>query len=471
MNAETTTVGANESAVSTGRRRWRGVWLAVVVGIVLGGLGGVLGYTLVRPTWSSTGIIHIRPWTSPVVRPSELTGELRSYQSYVSAQMAVLRSQDVIDAALKSPEWVKCKRPVESDEAWQDFLGSLHASFSGDEMVRVTFTDPDKVACVAAVTGVIKAYNERYLDKERADQERNQHTLEDFRDTFERERNDKRTRIHQIALLHGTDDLRPIHQDMQIRLNQKRSERDRIVYKLKLADRSAMSSAPRAMSATMPSTRLGIQGKTVAGEPVAARKLGRDMTVRDIALVDQRMRQLHDEYQDADMRINDLLDGKGESHPLVRESRSSQRARWQAMERYAEQWRQTSANTWFGGDEVGADPVATFVQQLKEAKQEYDEEILALEKQIKEIGLPMLEIERLRSEEREKDRQLAEVVARLETFRTESKATPRVTIMSLGDRPVLKDHRSFISSVGAACGLLLGMSLVAIFRIFRRVLR
>ncbi len=451
-----------------GRYHW-----AVLLGLVLGSGGGYYGYTTAKkPTWSSTGTIHIRPWTTPVVRPSELTGDMRSYQSYVLAQVAFLRSQDVIDAALKSPEWNAVNRPVVLDEAYQEFMGSLQVSAGGDEMVRVTFTDPDKQACTAAVTGVIKAYNERYLLKEKDEQDKNLRTLEVFRDTFEKERNDKRKEIHDIAVRCGTDDLRPVHADMQIRLNQKQSERDRIVYKLKLADRIAMSPTPRAMSTTMPSKQPGIQGKTAAGELMPPPKLGRDMTVSDIALVDQRMRQLYDEYGDAEIRVSIDLEKKGENHPLIKEARSSQRARWQSIERYAEKWRQSHANTPYGGEELDPDPTAISVRQLKDAKQEYEEDIAALEKEIKKINEPMLAIERLRSEEREKDRQLAEVVARLEIFRTESKATPRVSIVSLGDRPVpLKDPRPKTAVTFGMGGFGLGVAFVIFLSLLDRRMR
>src|SRR5947208_1911072 len=72
-------------------------WLAILLAMLLGGAGAVLGFFIPHQTFSSTGMIQIKP----VIRQSlDLTGQggqMPGFESFVSAQIILLRSQRVVD--------------------------------------------------------------------------------------------------------------------------------------------------------------------------------------------------------------------------------------------------------------------------------------------------------------------------------------------------------------------------------------
>jgi hypothetical protein len=455
MTTETERTGADNGTTPVRRGRGRGVWIAVVIVVVLGGAGGILGYHLARPLWSSTGMILIRPYIAPLLRPSELTGNMPDYQSFVLAQVALLRQQPVIDNALRTPEWRALNRPGTSDDVWQDFLASLHISTGSDEMVRVTFTDPDPAACTAAVKGVLTAYKAFYLEKEERQQQDKINTLDAMRIACTSERDAKREAIRFIAREFATDDLRPVVQAKQAILTQLEFELSQIDAKL---------DGLGAMPSTLPSIQPAVEGQAGTGEPRVARKLPKDMTVSDIVLLDPMMRLLWNEWQDGEEELSTLLQGKGPNHPQMKELHDRQEARRLAIERYAEQWRQGVANAGKGDIEVGIDPATIARRQLERARKQTQDRIQLLQRVVKNMGLTMLEIDQLRAEEREKDKNLAEVVDRIDTLRSESKAAGRVEILPFGDRPVLTDQRPRFAGMGAGAGLFLGVCLAAILR-------
>jgi hypothetical protein len=287
-----------------------------------------------------------------LLRPSELTGPLRNYESYRRAQVSLLKQQRVIDIALVSPEWRALNRAATGDQA-RDFLHHLRVvAPAHDEIIRVTFTDRDPKACAAAVKGVLRAYSAIYVEREQLEQEERVKQLSAIRISIASERDAKREAIRSIAREFGTDDLRPIHQARQSALTQLEVELRQIEAKLAGAD----------------------------AEPAAAR------------------------------------------------------------------------------------------QQLEASRKRYQELIQSLQSECKVLGLKMLDIERLRQEEKEKDASVAEVARRIETLQTEAKAAGRIEVVSWGEPPELHDgRRPLFSAIGGAAGLLLGMALAtAVRRVCRR---
>ncbi|MGA2496509.1 MAG: AAA family ATPase [Tepidisphaeraceae bacterium] len=451
--------------------RGRYIW-AILLGLVLGGGGAYLGFIIRKPIWSATGVVQIRANPGYVLRPFEDSGFMNAFEAFRQTQASLLKQQRVVEMVIQSPAWRALNRPGTIDEVYQDFLLNLDVvTPPGTEMVLVVFKDPDTNACVAAVKGILAAYSAIYLENEEREQEEKLAKLDGMRVAIKSERDAKADAIRAIARDFGTDDLRPIHQAKQASLSQIENELHR--YDAQLAE-LAVADKPT----TQPTTQPVVDGQTPVDIQKLAMKPFKDWTVGDITMVDPKMSQLWNDLQEAELRREFVSQNKGPKHPMVMEWDATIKARRQAVERYAEQWRTSPVNTASlllsklgtgGTGLVVPDPTGSRRRQLEASRKQYLELIQPLEKEAKTIGLKMIEIEQLRQEEKDKDTALAEVVRRIETLRTEGKAAGRVRIVSNGDRPVrAKDPRLQFAVLLGMCGFGLGAGFFVMLGLFDR---
>src|SRR5438105_1620676 len=192
--------------------RGRYIW-ALVLGIILGVIGGFAGYKSAEPLWTCSGMVQVKMDRDVVLSNSPENQNTQSPEAIKETQIALMRSQRIINAAMISADWTALKRPL-TDDSISDFMKKLVINSQGrSEIINVTFTDPDSAAASAAVKGLLTAYNAVYIEAENTAEKMKREKLEYRRKELVSIRDMARNEIENIANISvGADDLRAVHQ-------------------------------------------------------------------------------------------------------------------------------------------------------------------------------------------------------------------------------------------------------------------
>jgi len=420
MAAQTSTL-ARMHRLLRNRYKW-----CVLLALVLGAAGGVGGYFSRKPVYSCTGMIQIRPVVERILFPSE-ESRMLNYESFVNSQIALLRSQRVITLAMQSPDWKALGRQKSTpEEEIADFLERLTVTnIQRSEIITVSFEDTDRAATVAAVSGVLNAYNSIYIVGAGEAETQRMEALDRRAVSLASERNAKREAILQISREFGTDDLRPL-------------------LTARMQDLSKLESALNETNLLLAS---------MGDVPAETKKETRpeEMTVHEIATVDPEMRRLLRELTDAEMETAVRRRDLGANHPRMIDALAWLNMKRKAVEEYAAAWRKRAAET---PSPAVSDTRVVQRQQLEARKKQYEEMIAAAKREVLDVGRKMLEIEKLRREEEAAVAALEQTRKRIDELRTESQNQHRVRVISTGDRPlVVRDRRIQFAVAGSLAGV------------------
>jgi succinoglycan biosynthesis transport protein ExoP len=422
-------------------RIFRGKYLwALLLTVVLAAPAAYLGYWSQTPMYASTGIIHIQPNRPYLIEiTAEAKTEASNYTSFRNLQATLVRYQRIIDEALRSETWRALGRDMSTDTAWQEFARNLTATVPpGNETVLVTFTDPQPEACTRAVKSVLEAYHRLFVVE--GDQKRREdriNALEANRLSLQAERDNIRESIRNAVALYGTDNLAPLVDSRQREID--RMQEDIAALELKLAE-------------------LNLQG------PAAQRQSPESLTVEEIAQVDPLTGDLYRALLGTRFQIAVKLETYGENHPQLLGLRAEERVRQRELDRAVADWRARAAAA-----PAAADPASRLRQQLEASLQTLRDKLRTAQKEMRDLGTVMGDLEVLRKKEADKDAVLAQFERTIESLRVESRAAPRIEILSYGDRPVLvRDERLSMAAKLGLAGALLAFGLVGLWGLVDR---
>lgn len=181
--------------------------LAVALGALLAVPCAVIGYKVMPPKYTSTGVVNIAPTRPYILYENEFTEGMSSFSSFVQSQANLLKSQRVLQAALDNSDL--------REAGWPPYpagLGMLQDSVevdvprsSQDVFVKVTTTDPGLAR--AAVNAILDEYATIAISGEATQMQKTIDTISELRDEADQERQDLRSRAYQLAEREGTDDL------------------------------------------------------------------------------------------------------------------------------------------------------------------------------------------------------------------------------------------------------------------------
>ena len=150
-------------ALMRGRYRW-----AILLAILLAVPAAWLGYKLGKPIYQSDVPIRVELTERRVLYADEEKAALPRDESFVTTQMALIKSQRVIDLAMQDPGWTQIRK-TDGPDATLQFLKNLTVD-RADELISVQFDDPDPQAAMAGAEAVVKAYRKLYLDEDAANE-------------------------------------------------------------------------------------------------------------------------------------------------------------------------------------------------------------------------------------------------------------------------------------------------------------
>jgi capsular polysaccharide biosynthesis protein len=126
-------------------------WVAIILAIVGAVAGGIVGYKIQKPMYTSTGAIHFKPSLPRIL--NDQTPLMPMFDAYMGTQVARVRSRRVIDYAMQQSVWKQLNRGLAPEQV-QEFIESLESSNpKGSELVIVSFTDRDPEAARRAGHG------------------------------------------------------------------------------------------------------------------------------------------------------------------------------------------------------------------------------------------------------------------------------------------------------------------------------
>ena len=185
------------------RRRWLP---ATLLGIVLGTIAGAVTWIVVPAAkYTATARLHVAS-VAPMVmyKTKEPAPE---YATFRQTQLALLKSQQVIDTALSQDE-VKALQVVRSKADPAEWLQEqLSVTFSnGSEVLEIAMSGDEPKALAVLVNAVTAAYLQEVVNVDHSDRQKRLEGLRGFWKKYEEDLHQKQERLRKIAEAVGTND-------------------------------------------------------------------------------------------------------------------------------------------------------------------------------------------------------------------------------------------------------------------------
>lgn len=181
-----------------GRYHW-----ALGLGLLIAGIGGLGGYFSQSKIYRSTSLIAISPVQQMILNRRGDDGIARFFDSWVSRQLAVMASPDVLDAAMASDLWQDtAEGPIKSSPEW--FASGLMLSRKrGEEIIVIAYDAPKPQWAQAAVNAITQAYMTELRRSETQNDSQRLRVLENRRLTLEQKIQTLQARKRDLASEHN----------------------------------------------------------------------------------------------------------------------------------------------------------------------------------------------------------------------------------------------------------------------------
>ncbi|MEQ9094675.1 MAG: AAA family ATPase [Phycisphaerales bacterium] len=280
--------GQTSNPILMVHRALRGRYLlAAAIGAILAVPGALVGYNLMAPVYTSTGVISIDPAGRRLIYDTEFNEQIASFDSFVRSQATTLQSPRVMQAA--ADELTKVGKLPAGQPNWIRLQRASEVSVprgSREIYLRVTMRDP-RLAKDAAET-ILNSY--ATIAKEEGNEvwDRQITQLEGIRDIARRDRDAALAQARRLAEGQGTVDL----------------DRRRLFVQQQL------EAIERQIQA------LEIERPTLV-EPAAAQdgEPERELTPNDYAQIDPDMAALVSQRRDLEQSMSAMLSRVTDRHP------------------------------------------------------------------------------------------------------------------------------------------------------------
>ncbi|MFI4915950.1 MAG: GumC family protein [Phycisphaerales bacterium JB060] len=261
--------------------------LGIAIGALLAVPGALVGYNLMPPVYTSTGVINIDPSGQVLLYKNEFNENIASFDSFVRSQATTLESPGVMQTAAKElatagkipadpANWVRLQRATE-----------VSVPRGGREIyLRVTMKDPRLAKDVAET--ILSTYQEIAEDTANSVWVRQEDALQTIVETATNDRNAALLEARRLAEAQGTVDL-----DRRRHFVQQQLE--------------TLEKQIETMKIEMPS--LSEPTSDTEGEPT------RDLTAEDYAPVDTEIAALISQRINLEQRMSGLLSRVTKKHP------------------------------------------------------------------------------------------------------------------------------------------------------------
>jgi len=190
-------------------RRWI---LASIVGSLVGAVTGTITWTVVPAAkYTAVARLHVASVTPMFMyktREREITAD---YAMFRQTQLALLKSQQVIDTALRSNGVAELKGVKAKEDPAEWLQEQLSVSFaSGSEVLEIALSGDDPKTVAALVNAMTSAYLDEVVNVDHLDRQRRLEGLKEIWKKYENGLRQKREQLRKIAEAIGSDDKKAL---------------------------------------------------------------------------------------------------------------------------------------------------------------------------------------------------------------------------------------------------------------------
>lgn len=396
-------------------RALRGRYRSVAAwGVVLALVGGLVGTTMGRLLYSSTGLVRVAMTTPALLNETDQNKSIPNFDGFIQAQRDVMTSREIIEDAMDTPPW---RRLVASGKVLTEaqFAAGLKVeSRPRSDYLKVTYTNRDPSIAGAAVQAVILAYEEAFTRRY---------------DEFEVERQDQ-LRARQASL---AEELRGID-----------VERSRVADGADAVELGAQCIVAADRVKKLRNALADVQSALAGGPEIASRRPEADLSQEQIA-AEKAYKQAQANLLRARNQLDQLqAQGYSPDHRLVRRLAAQLREWTERVEALRPQPVAESA----GEDEIAAD------LPLREREKNLVDLAAAAESALRMVTTRRKQLADLDERAEGVRQSLQETASRLDKLSTEAALGGRLTIVNPGDVPMSPylDNRYKTSALGSVMG-------------------
>lgn len=416
-------------------RLMRGRYLvAIILSIILAAGGAYLGFRCGGKTYQSIGMLRVKPVVQKILYPVEEHGVLPEFDAFVDAQVALIRSQEIMGLALDDPTLKNEILQRKADASLETFVNNMDVQRAGG-LIIVKSIHTDSELARLSVDATMNAYLAKYKSRELEEQQDPQDRRQVIMNRKKGELDDLTRRLGVFSARYHTDDLRTLVQSIQTRFDDCRAR---------------------------------LQEVTLAKQVAASRTVPRQASVAHmsdeaIAAVDQHMKDLlyaktQAENMLSELRSRNYLD----QHPAVITVRERLEKATNDVDHYGAEFRARPPADDFVPDS-GTKGFDFTIAELTTLKGE-------IEQQLKEVGKDEIDAEDVKGKLAIVRQEYDEAAQKFNQWEVESLMKGRVESLSKAARPLsaYRDTRYSLAGVGSFGGVVVGFGSVLLIGLINR---
>lgn len=311
--------------------------MVIILGLLCGILGGVLGFTIPKPTFQSFGGIQINPAIPSV---TSAVGELQpGYSSFIQSEVTAIQTHEMAVRAMNQQEWKNADGASSADdEAVERFVSNLEVEqLPGTNIIKIAYSDSDPKLARAGALSMCLAYQTYFKLKDPFHFNEHVKMLEDRKNAIASDLHDLQVRLDQLSDIYGTSDLSDYLDEEMKELAHWRDE-------LHLAQMDYSEST----SLLGPAQSAPANGSKTATDPKAQGQML--LSPEQIAAVDPTMKQMLSRRNEVEHTIATLKAGDYmPNHPRIHALQNEYDVDNAEIQTYADQINRAGANGGLGG--------------------------------------------------------------------------------------------------------------------------
>lgn len=414
--------------------------LAAALCLLGAAAGAYFGFKTPKPKYTSSGTVELK-----LIVPSIRQGDriMLLAGQFMANQVNTITNARVIQAAMTSREWQETGKGNSADTQ-TEFMRNLDVEIlPGSTYIKVAYTDEDPKVARAAVSSVIRSYEQLYQEFNNDETRKKETLLKNLRTQRANTIEEKKEQILGLAQAFGTADLTTLH-------NAKVEGLVRLEGELNQA-KSTLAGIEAAMK------RAGGGSTTQPAEESA------EISAEEIASVDPTVRELTARLRDMDFQLQRLSKALPSGHRTVIEAqRDYSLVKGQlddALRAFRARYFAIRADPTTGAPiAISHDTLRQLTERVQHLQQQYDRE----KELTRSIGEKKLSIQALNYDIDRLKGELEIITRNIDDISNELLMGGEIKVISTGDTPSNPsvDNRKKMAAMGLAGGAMVPLGLL-----------